>query len=493
MLKQPISIVHYTNVAIVRLKVNKDKFEVACFKNKIKQYREKIETDISEVLQVSEIFTNSIKGEKANKKLLNKYFPNMSNEEIIDLILNKGDIQISEKERESDLANTKNDIASIICEKTFDLNTGKPFSQNSIISTINKLGINIKETEDPKKQALKIIKQLLESQTLNIERRYMKLSFRIKKIDEKNNKKSNVMIDDEIFEYNEVKNEKKEKDKEYKELKNKNDIKDSKNKNDNKDSKNKKNDKKAKLNIEENFNKSHKKSENKESENKENLDKNNEIDNEDIKQIKISNKKKKKGKNKKKKYDSSSESDDDNKEDENSDKLNQLNENKKSIIDDNSELEENSNDVDDIQNKINNYKMKKEIQNIKKNEIEKVEDHKEIKKIYDKENNSTKAINDCNNENEDIYVKEFSDLIKYLESINGKIINKNDFLLIKPVSIISNSDSKEINDEDIQKINHNVKVTQMLEDVMKMSLVCLVSPNFYREMAYKFDSSKIIF
>ena len=28
MLKQPISIVNYTNVAIVRLKVNKDKFEL---------------------------------------------------------------------------------------------------------------------------------------------------------------------------------------------------------------------------------------------------------------------------------------------------------------------------------------------------------------------------------------------------------------------------------------------------------------------------------
>lgn len=177
MLKQPISIVNYTNVAIVRLKVNKEKFEVACYKNKIKQYREKIENDQNEVLQISEIFTNAVKGDKANKKLLEKIFPNMTKQQIIDLILNKGDIQVSEKERESNLSNIKNDIASIITEKTFNIETGKPFTQNEILQAMNCIGANIKDTEDAKKQALKYIKDIQEKKVLNIERRFMKISF----------------------------------------------------------------------------------------------------------------------------------------------------------------------------------------------------------------------------------------------------------------------------------------------------------------------------
>jgi ribosome maturation protein SDO1 len=42
MLKQPVSVVNYTNVAIVRLKLGKKRFELACYKNKVQQYRQKV-------------------------------------------------------------------------------------------------------------------------------------------------------------------------------------------------------------------------------------------------------------------------------------------------------------------------------------------------------------------------------------------------------------------------------------------------------------------
>ena len=42
MLKQPVSVVTFTNVAIVRLKINKLRFEIACYKNKVQQYRSKV-------------------------------------------------------------------------------------------------------------------------------------------------------------------------------------------------------------------------------------------------------------------------------------------------------------------------------------------------------------------------------------------------------------------------------------------------------------------
>lgn len=42
MLKQPVSVKNYTNVAIVRLKIGKKRFEIACYKNKVQQFRDKM-------------------------------------------------------------------------------------------------------------------------------------------------------------------------------------------------------------------------------------------------------------------------------------------------------------------------------------------------------------------------------------------------------------------------------------------------------------------
>ena len=62
-------------------------------------WRNKQETNMEEVLQIDQIFTNVSKGEIAKKKDL-KAFGSMSDEEIIKEILNKGELQVSDLERD---------------------------------------------------------------------------------------------------------------------------------------------------------------------------------------------------------------------------------------------------------------------------------------------------------------------------------------------------------------------------------------------------------
>ena len=57
-----------TNVAIIRLKKGGKKFEIACYKNKAINWRNKQESNLSEVLQIDQIFTNVSKGEVAKHK-----------------------------------------------------------------------------------------------------------------------------------------------------------------------------------------------------------------------------------------------------------------------------------------------------------------------------------------------------------------------------------------------------------------------------------------
>jgi len=92
MLKQPISVVTLTNVAFIKYKMGKQKFEIACYKNKAINWRNGIETDLSEVLQIDQIFLNASHGLVANKSELDTYFPGLKKQDIVKLILDKGEL-----------------------------------------------------------------------------------------------------------------------------------------------------------------------------------------------------------------------------------------------------------------------------------------------------------------------------------------------------------------------------------------------------------------
>jgi len=68
-LKQPVSQVRLTNVAVVRLKAKGKRFEVAAYKNTVLSWREGNQKDLDEVLQITSVFTNVSKGVLANNKV----------------------------------------------------------------------------------------------------------------------------------------------------------------------------------------------------------------------------------------------------------------------------------------------------------------------------------------------------------------------------------------------------------------------------------------
>lgn len=63
-----------TNVAYVRLQKKGKRFEIACYRNKVLSWRNKMETDITEVLQIDTVFINVSKGLLANSKDLQEAF-----------------------------------------------------------------------------------------------------------------------------------------------------------------------------------------------------------------------------------------------------------------------------------------------------------------------------------------------------------------------------------------------------------------------------------
>ena len=187
MLKQPVGQKLLTNVSIVKLKFGKSRFELACYPNKIQDYRNKKEKDIDEVLQSKEIYTNAIKGDLVPKKVLKEVFPKMTYQDIIKLILDKGDIQTGEKERDEGKANLKRYVSNIIVQKTYNTDNGLPFPQDIITKALDNINFKYNEKDNEKKQAMRGIKELIAHKILPIERRLMQLKLTLKKIESENN------------------------------------------------------------------------------------------------------------------------------------------------------------------------------------------------------------------------------------------------------------------------------------------------------------------
>lgn len=76
-------------------------------------------------------------------------------------ILDNGELQISDKERDSNLNNIFNDISNIITEKCVHSLSKRPISIDSVRQAIKDIHFPIKLDQPPKKQALICLKQLM--------------------------------------------------------------------------------------------------------------------------------------------------------------------------------------------------------------------------------------------------------------------------------------------------------------------------------------------
>ncbi|VDP07147.1 unnamed protein product [Soboliphyme baturini] len=83
----PTNQIRLTNVAVVRLRKAGKRFEIACYKNKVMSWRNKVEKDINEVLQTHTVFLNVSKGQTANKEDLIAAFGNDDQSKICQLVI----------------------------------------------------------------------------------------------------------------------------------------------------------------------------------------------------------------------------------------------------------------------------------------------------------------------------------------------------------------------------------------------------------------------
>lgn len=131
------------------------------------------EKDIDEVLQTHTVFTNVSKGQVAKKEDLVKAFGTDNQTDICKEILKKGELQVSDKERQSQIDMMFKDIANTVAQKCINPELKRPYPISIIQDAMKKAHFSVKLTQNSKQQALQVIKMLKE--IMPIERAQMKI------------------------------------------------------------------------------------------------------------------------------------------------------------------------------------------------------------------------------------------------------------------------------------------------------------------------------
>ena len=192
----PINQVRLTNVAVVRMNRGGKRFEIACYRNKVVDYRQGLETDLSEVLQTERVFTNVSKGEFAKAKDLKKVFGTEDEHEIATMILSKGQVQVSDKERNQQLEKTIAQIAEWISKNCVQPNTDRPYTISQIRHAMQQANFSVHPTKPLKRQYLDCVKML--QAVIPIQRARMELLLLVPDDQESSNIVEKTMTDNEI-------------------------------------------------------------------------------------------------------------------------------------------------------------------------------------------------------------------------------------------------------------------------------------------------------
>jgi ribosome maturation protein SDO1 len=137
---QPSNQIRLTNVSLVRLKKGKKRFEIACYKNKVLEYRSGIETDLDNVLQIPNVFLSVSKGQTAPTQDLAKAFgAKTSVDDIIQEILKKGEMQVGEKERHAQAERIHNEVVDIVAGKLVDPKSKRVYTAGMIEKALEQL------------------------------------------------------------------------------------------------------------------------------------------------------------------------------------------------------------------------------------------------------------------------------------------------------------------------------------------------------------------
>lgn len=109
------------------------------------------------MLQSHTVYSNVSKGVLAKSKDLIKVFGSDDHTKICLEILDKGELQVAGKERESQLSSQFRDIATIVMQKTINPETQRPYTISMVERLMHEIHFAVDPNSNSKKQVSRVV------------------------------------------------------------------------------------------------------------------------------------------------------------------------------------------------------------------------------------------------------------------------------------------------------------------------------------------------
>lgn len=145
---------------VVRLILDGERFEILVDPKNALDYKLGRPTDLSKIVAIDEVFSDSSKGLRVPVEKLRKFFNTTSIIEVAGTILKKGELQLTTEQRRSLMEDKKKQIISIICKNFVDPRTGLPHPQIRVEQALSQVHVSIDPSKSAEEQAKTVVEQL---------------------------------------------------------------------------------------------------------------------------------------------------------------------------------------------------------------------------------------------------------------------------------------------------------------------------------------------
>ncbi|HUU78257.1 MAG TPA: ribosome assembly factor SBDS [candidate division Zixibacteria bacterium] len=146
--------------ALVKYNYRNQKFEIIVDPEAALEYKKGGDIPLNDIVEGYTVFHNASKGEKASEVILEQTFETTSEEEIVQIILEKGSLQLTQSQRKRLLKDKIDDIINFIHIHCINPQTNKPHPPARIEAAMDEVGVNIDFVLSAENQAKDIIKQI---------------------------------------------------------------------------------------------------------------------------------------------------------------------------------------------------------------------------------------------------------------------------------------------------------------------------------------------
>ena len=149
-----------TRNIISRLSVGGDRFEILVFADAALEHKLGKRKDISKVLAIDQIYTDSKKGLRApNEKLLSR----LGTADVLKaaaIILDKGELLLTVEQRRGLIEEKRKQIVTAITRSCIDVRTGMPVPATRVEQALGQIGVQIDPFKNGEEQARAIVQEI---------------------------------------------------------------------------------------------------------------------------------------------------------------------------------------------------------------------------------------------------------------------------------------------------------------------------------------------